>query len=212
MKEKIKKIYFRLFGPLKARKFNFTDFTIISNNCFGGIVYRNHHLPYLTPTAGMFIMPKDYIKFIYNLEYYLSIIPLEIQLEQSSYFDYLKSINYTGVIGKIDDVELMFLHYDDFNEARTKWERRKKRVNFDKIIYKFNDQNNCTIEELKEFEAFPAKNKILFTGKQYEGIDSFVLKQFKNIGYVVDDTKKKNTRKVFNIYKFINNMIDGNYT
>lgn len=206
MKEKIKKLYFRLFGTLKAKRFNFTDFTIISNNCFGGIVYRDHHLPYLTPTAGLFIMPKDFIKFIYNIEYYLSKSPVEIKIEESGYFNYLKSIDYDGVIGKIDDVELMFLHYNDFNEAKTKWERRKKRVNFDKIIYKFNDQNNCTIEELKKFEAFPAKNKVLFTAKKYEGIDSYVLSQFESEGYVVDDTKAKNIKSVFNIYDFINNI------
>jgi len=206
MKEKIKEIYFRIFGKIRAKKFNFTDFTIISNNCFGGIVYRNHHLPYLTPTAGLFIMPRDYIKFIYNLKHYLSITPIEIKIDESTYSNYLKSLNYDGVIGKIDDVELMFLHYKDFDEAKTKWERRKKRINFDKIIYKFNDQNNCTIDELKKFEAFPAKNKILFTARKYDGINSYVLTQFKNDGYVVDDTKAKNINSVFNIYDYLNNM------
>lgn len=206
MKEKIKKIYFRIFGKIRAKKFNFTDFTIISNNCFGGIVYRNHHLPYLTPTAGLFIMPKDYIKFIYNLKYYLSITPIEIKIDESTYSNYLKSLNYDGVIGKIDDVELMFLHYEDFNEAKTKWERRKKRVNFDKIIYKFNDQNNCTIEELRLFEEFPAKNKILFTAKEYDGVESYVLNKFEAAGYVVDDTKTKNIKTVFNIYDFVNSI------
>lgn len=206
MKEKIKKIYFKFFGTLKAKKFNFTDFTIISNNCFGGIVYRNHHLPYLTPTAGLFIMPKDYIRFIYNIKYYLSFTPVEIDMDESSYSAYLKSINYSGVIGKIDDVELMFLHYKDFNEAKTKWERRKKRINFDKIIYKFNDQNDCTVDELKKFEVFPENNKILFTARKYDGINSYVLTQFKKDGYVVDDTKAKNIKSVFNIYDYINSM------
>ena len=204
MKEKLKDIYFNLVGPFKAKKFEITDFTIISNNCFGGIIYRNNHLPYLTPTAGLFIMPADFIKFINNLKYYLNIEPIEIDIQNSKHHDYLEKINYNGVIGKIEDIELMFLHYSDFDEAKEKWLRRTKRINFEKIIYKFNDQNNCTIEELKAFNEFDAKNKILFTAKKYDGIDSYVLKQYEKIGYVVDDTKEKNVKKVFNIYNYVN--------
>lgn len=206
MKEKLKKVYFKIIGPIKAKKFKSTDFSIISNNCFGGIIYRNHHLPYLTPTAGVFIMPKDYIKFINNLKHYLSIEPVEIKIKESKHKDYLKQINYTGIIGKIDDIEIMFLHYPEFKEAKNKWMKRASRVNYDKIIYKFNDQNGCTVEDLKEFDKFKAKSKILFTAKKYEGIDSYVLSQFEKDGYVVDDTKEKNTKKVFNIYNYINKI------
>lgn len=207
MKERIKAIYFKVFGPILAKRFDFTDFSIISNNCFGGIIYRNHHLPYLTPTVGLFIMPKDYIKFIYNIKYYLDIEPTEVNLEDSKYSDYLKSISYTGTIGKISDIEIMFLHYQDFEEAKQKWVKRAKRINFNKIIYKFNDQNNCTIEELKAFNEFSAKNKILFTAKKYDNIDSYVLSQFKKNGYVIDDTKNKNIKNAFNIYRYINEIM-----
>lgn len=206
MKERLKKIYFKTFGRLKAKKFKFTDFSIISNNCFGGIIYRNHHLPYLTPTAGLFIMPRDYIKFINNLKYYLNVEPTEVKVEKSKYYEYLKKRNYNGTIGKIDDIEIMFLHYQDFNEAKEKWIKRAKRVNYNKIIFKFNDQNDCSIEDLKAFNDFKAKNKILFTAKEYDGINSYVLKQYEKKGYVIDDTKRKNTKAVFDIYAYINKM------
>ena len=67
LKEKLKKIYFKITGKIKQRKFLHKDFTIISNNCFAGIVYRNNALPYNTPTAGLFFMADDYIKFVYNI-------------------------------------------------------------------------------------------------------------------------------------------------
>ena len=206
-KKKLKKIYYKKIGPLFAKRFKFTDFSIISNNCFGGIIYRNHHLPYLTPTVGLFIMPKDYIKFIYNIKYYLNIEPVEISIDNSKYSSYLKSIKYNGFVGKLDDIELMLLHYNNFNEAKVKWNKRKKRINFDKIIYKFNDQNNCTIEDLEAFNNFTQKNKILFTAQKYDSIDSYVLKKFEKDGYVVDDTKNKNIKKYFNIYNYINNTM-----
>lgn len=206
MKEKLKKIYFKIVGPINAKKFRFTDFSIISNNCFGGIIYRNHHLPYLTPTVGLFIMPKDYIKFIYDMKKYLSIELEEVRLENSNYSEYLKSLDYKGTIGKLDDIEIMFLHYKDFNEAKEKWIKRAKRINYNKIIYKFNDQNGCTIEDLKAFNDFKAKNKILFTAKKYKNIDSYVLMQYEKSGYVIDDTKNKNTKTAFDIYKYVNGI------
>lgn len=40
------------------------SFTILSNNCWGGHVYRYFSLPYLTPTIGLYFYPDDYLKFI----------------------------------------------------------------------------------------------------------------------------------------------------
>ena len=57
-----------------------------------------------------------------------------INLEDSKYKDYLKKIQYNGLIGKIDDVEICFLHYDSIDEAKKKWNRRKKRINWKKIV------------------------------------------------------------------------------
>ena len=51
----------------------------------------------------------------------------------------------------------------DIKEINEKLNRRSKRINWNNIIYKFNDQNLCTYNELKKFDEFPAKNKICFT-------------------------------------------------
>ncbi len=203
-----KELYFRIFGPIKRKKFNCTDFSIISNNCFGGIVYRNNRIPYLTPTAGLFFMPKDYLKFIKNLDYYLNCELVEISVENSNHRDYLDSKNYEGIIGKLDDIEIIFLHYDTFLEAKEKWIKRSKRINYNKLIFKFNDQNGCELDDLKEFQNFKAENKILFTAKKYPGIDSYVLSQYADVGYVVEDNKEKSSKKVFNIYDYVNERFE----
>ena len=136
--EKLKKQYFKIIGAIKNKKLKSKDVTIISNNCFGGIFYRDNALEYRTPTCGLFFMAEEYIKFIYNLDYYLSIDEItEIKCEDSKYKDYLMEIQYNGIIGKIEDLEIMFLHYDNIEEAREKWNRRKKRINKEKIIFKF---------------------------------------------------------------------------
>ena len=150
----------------------------------------------------MFFIGEEYIKFIYNLKYYINSELTFITIEDSKYKDYLKKIKYSGIIGKVDDVEICFLHYKSEREAYDKWNRRKKRINWDNILYKFNDQNNCTYNDLKKFEEFSAKNKICFTAKKYDEFKTIQLKEYEKYDYVLDDIKKY--KKYVNIYKYIN--------
>ena len=207
LKKKLKKIYFKIVGPIKRKKFKCTDFTIISNNCFGGIIYRNNNLPYNTPTAGLFFMANDYIKFIYDMKNYLSKELTEIKIEDSNYYDYLKSINYNAPIGKLGDVEIMFLHYPTFEEAKEKWDRRKQRINYDKIIYKFSEQNNCTYEDLKKFEEFNALNKLCFTFNKYDDLKCIQFTEFEKNPGMFNDSSERVFKKYFNIYDFVNNKL-----
>lgn len=207
IKKRLKDIYYKYIGNIKQKKLKNKDFTIISNNCFGGIVYRNNHLLYNSPTCGMFFMAPEYIKFIYNIKKYVNNVEIkEIQIEDSKYSKYLKEHKYKGIIGKIYDVEICFLHYSNINEINEKWNRRSKRINWNNIIYKFNDQNLCTYKELKEFNNFRAKNKICFTAKKYEDLNTIQLKKYEKYGYVLSDTKPKDYKKNFNLYNYINNI------
>lgn len=205
IKNIIVKLYDKNIGKIKKRKLKVNDFTIISNNCFGGNFYRKNAMPYLTPTCGLFFMGEEYIKFIYDLDKYLNGSLIEISIEKSKYRDYLKMIQYDGVLGKIDDLEICFLHYKDFKEASEKWNRRKERINKDKIIYKFNDQNLCNYELLKKFDEFDAKHKICFTAKKYPELNTIQLKKYKDNIFVLSDSKSNDYKSEFNMYKYINN-------
>lgn len=204
IKKKLLKVYKKTIGVINNKKIKNKDITIISNNCWGGIFYRNNNLEYLSPTLGLFFMAEEYIKFIYNIRYYIEQDITFINIEQSKYKDYLKKLNYNSPIGKIDDLEIMFLHYKNEDEAKEKWNRRKKRINWNKIIYKFSDQNMCTYKHLQQFNEFNAKNKICFTTRKYEELDTIQIKEFEKNENVVDDIKKY--KKYFDIYKFINNI------
>lgn len=206
IKKKIKDCYFKYTGILKQKKIKNKKFTIISNNCWGGIIYRNYHIPYQSPTCGLFFMAPEYIKFIYNIKEYVNNDIVEIKIEQSNYKEYLSRINYNGIIGKIKDVEICFLHYNDINEINKKWKRRAERINWDRIIYKFNNQNLCTDKELEEFEKFKAKNKICFTAKMYKNIHCIQLEQFKNNEYVISDIKESDYKKYFYICQYLNGI------
>ena len=134
------------FANHRRKKLCEENFTIISNNCWGGMIYESYNLIKQSPTIGLFFMASDYIKFISNLKQYISRKLTFINPSDSKYVTELKTLKTFGKfpIAKIDDIEIFFLHYKSEEEARSKWVRRIQRINFDKIIYKFNDQNGCT--------------------------------------------------------------------
>src|ERR1700733_1243073 len=121
-------IKMRLFDIAKEKfKFSCVPFpSIISNDCFGGEVYRSLDIPYNTPFIGLMLMAPCYITLLMNLEYYLdqdlSFIQVSkyelvnIMLKEKGYFP-------IATIGK--EIEIQFLHYESEMEARQKWEKRK---------------------------------------------------------------------------------------
>jgi uncharacterized protein (DUF1919 family) len=67
----------------RRKKLKNTDFTIISNNCWGGMIYESYNLPKGSPTIGMFIMAEDYLRFLTHLKEYLSAKLTFIRPEES---------------------------------------------------------------------------------------------------------------------------------
>lgn len=155
------------------RKLKNRDFTIISNNCWAGSVYRYFDLPYQTPTVGLYFFAEDYLKFISDLRYYLSLDLEFIDYSQSKYKDVLEKRNHNiKPIARLDDVEIVFLHYKTPEEAKEKWERRKERVNYDNMIIKFSQMNLCTRKELEKFDEFLFDKKFVFVTERNHKLNS----------------------------------------
>lgn len=188
-KLKLRRFFNRVFGKIRQRKLSSTDFTIISNNCWGGIVYEYYNIPKNSPTVGMYFFADEYIKFISRLKYYLGLKLEIITYEQSKYKDILIRKNQTNcLIGKLDDVEIVLLHYHNASEAVQKWERRCKRVNWDNIIFKMSEMNCCTLEHLKAFDNLPTERKILFVSKDYGLKSQIVWSEWTKVGEIKNDT------------------------
>lgn len=185
------------------------DFTIISNNCWGGFIYQSYKLPYNTPTVGLFFMAADYIKFITNLELYTNSQLTFINPYESTHVEKLKEDKNFGTypIGKLNDIEIMFLHYKTNEEAYEKWTKRCNRINWDKLIIKFNDQNNCKDEYIYSFDKLDYKNKICFTVKEYPGTESVIyLKGAKNQKEVTASQEPYGKTNYININEIINSL------
>lgn len=88
-------------NPLLAKgrreKLTRTDFSIFSNNCWAGSVYRRYGLAYSSPTAGLYFFASDYVKFASRLRHYTA-APLEfIDARESLHADQLRE---KGELGK----------------------------------------------------------------------------------------------------------------
>lgn len=152
-------------SKFRRKKINKSKFTIISNNCWGGETYESYNLIKQSPTVGLFFWASDYIKFISDIKYYLNQSLEFIDPQESKYYDELKSTHGYGnyPVARLDDIEIFFMHYSSKKQVLEKWNRRIKRINWDHILYKFNDQNGCTENDIKKFSKLPLKNKICFT-------------------------------------------------
>jgi uncharacterized protein (DUF1919 family) len=180
------------------------DFTIISNNCWAGSVYRWYHLPYLTPTAGLYFYADEYMRFLSNINYYLSLNPEPISLKESRHKE---SLIYKGQInvplGRIDDVEIVFLHYPTFEVAREKWLRRTARINWENLIIKNSEMNGCTESNVREFDRLPFERKFIFTTRNYDVDSQVIFREYLGSEQVKDDTM------LFNKYIDVTNLIKG---
>ena len=154
-------------GQYRKKKILDDNVTIISNNCWGGHVYRYFEIEYLSPTIGLYFFADDYVKFCRNLKYYIGQELQFISVDKSKHKDKLVERNTKCPIGVLDDIEVVFLHYKSEQEALEKWNRRSKRINWNNIVFKFSEQNCCSMKEIVEFDELPYDRKIIFTTKDY---------------------------------------------
>lgn len=156
----------------RAKGLKVSDFTIISNNCWGGTIYESYGIRKNSPTVGMFVMPSDFVRFCGDLDRYLA-EPLEfISQDESKWKAQLDDKDNWGtyLIGRVGDVELHMLHHHEEVTARRKWESRKERVRGDRLIFKLNDQNGATEEDLLAFDALPLEHKLVFAAKEHPSV------------------------------------------
>lgn len=205
---KSRKFYIERTLNIRKKSLSICDFSIISNNCWGGLIYQSYGLPYKTPTIGLFIMPEDYLILIKNLHGYLTRSISFINPKNSKYYEELSHLSSFGKypIGKLNDIEIHFLHYKSEEEAREKWNKRCSRINYEKVIYKFNDQNGCTREQASEFLELSLENKIFFSSKWNIKSDScFFIKHGGDNGISASREPFGKSTK-FNVTRYLNDL------
>lgn len=137
------------------------NFSIISSNCVAGVIYHDLGKKFLSPTINLYFESKDFIKFLKNMDYYVS-----LKLEE----DFDKKYDYP--VAKLGDLKLYCVHYDSFEEVKIKWEERCKRINKNNLFVIMCERDFCSETEIKEFDELPYKNKIIFVSRPMPQIKS----------------------------------------
>lgn len=155
--------------------------SIISNTCNAGFVYHYCGLEFKSPTINTVIHPADYVKFCANLKHYL-----EIELEEVFY----SLFNGRRVpVGRLDDIEIWFVHDETAEQSVFDWNRRRKRVNYDNLLIMMED----SIEPIQgavymNIKKLPYRNLLLSKYISGEGISHYEgNRDFHNRSYSIEN-------------------------
>ena len=145
----------KIILPVRRNKLKNHTFSIIANDCIGGVMYHDLGEKFRTPTINLwFPEPNQFLTFCEHLDYYLS-LPLEPYESGEP--------NPVAILrGKYGDVIINLLHYKSFVEGKMKWEERKQRINNDCIFIVFHLPNPST-SILERFNTLPYKHKVCYT-------------------------------------------------
>jgi len=182
-----------------------SEFSIISNNCWAGRVYRDLGLPYRTPFVGLFIYADCYLQMLSSLENY---VKSALTFKANSRYEFANQWRRDrGIFYPIGclagEVELHFLHYGSEMEAREKWARRVSRINWNRLYVKFNDQNLCTENHIRRFANLTTCPKVVFTARQYSDIPCAVnFRRYQHCKFLPNDTDFY--REYFDVCNWLN--------
>jgi uncharacterized protein (DUF1919 family) len=116
-------------------------------------------------------MAPCYLDFLQNPKYHLG---LDLKFKEGSKYTEMNKFweeRNKYPIGVLDNIEIHFLHYKSSSEAEEKWNKRKKRIDWDNLCVKFSmDKDFATIELLNRFDDLPFVRKISFSRYDYQEI------------------------------------------
>lgn len=170
--KKLQKIERELYKMMERKRLNNHNFSILSSNCVGTFIYRDLGLPYLSPTVNLSIGMDDFVKLAGKPKWYMEQKLIQANSGAEEY-----------PVGLLGDIKINFIHYQTFEEAVEKWEKRKKRINWDNLFIIGTERGRCTYDTLRRFEELPYKNKVIFTHVKYPEFSSaYYIKGFEKSG------------------------------
>jgi uncharacterized protein (DUF1919 family) len=144
-------------------------FSIISNSCWAYDIYGYLDILPQTPTSQIIIWPNHYLQFLENLDYYLSKPLLYKNKCVTPRQDY-KNVH---VVASLGDIDVHFVHDNDFETAKTRWNTGKELLCREKMFFMMEDAHFPLTRAIAErFDNLPFENKILLTRYDYEDIPS----------------------------------------
>ncbi len=153
----------------KGRRLTNRTPTILSNNCVGGIIYHDLGLQFCSPTVNLRMDPADFLTLLENLEAFFA-----ADVEE----EFMEGVQYP--IGRLTipggaSIRLDFMHYSTFQEARQKWNDRKKRVDLNNLFAILHYPGDLVSEDqltetVRRFERIDVPGKAMLTAVRGDAI------------------------------------------
>lgn len=146
------------------------NFTIISNNCCGGVIYSDLGIQFKSPTINLYFNPEDFLIFVKNLKSYVAGELKDVSSTTNKNFPVgcLTPCNST-----LPDIKIYFMHYESWNKAYESWMNRCDRINFENLFFLWEyNKENTEFTLLQEFDSLPVK-KMIFSYEELPGIKHY---------------------------------------
>lgn len=167
------------FAVKMKQQLRVKDFSILAQNCIGGVLYHDMGLPFLSPTVDLYFSAPDFVRFILELDRYLK---LELTMAWEE----------TYPVGYLEDVKIHFMHYHTCAEARQAWERRKARIRQERILVLCTDMEDFTQDVFAQWKKITYP-KLLYTANAAFAAhpDTVLYPKYQSVGHVPDLIPKR---------------------
>lgn len=133
--------------------------SLLCPNCLGGILFHDLGLQFRSPTVNLMLTQTDFVKFVLNIDYYLS--------QELLFFE---AVDFACPCAKLGDIVIHFTHYTSPDEAKKKWDERKTRINWDNLFIVAMERDGLTEEDIKKLGNLRCRGIVVFTAKNYPNI------------------------------------------
>lgn len=125
--------------------------SIISNNCWGGVICRTLGIECCSPFKNLFVQDQDYIKLLNHFEYYMKkkLVYKRDEIDAHSRKRY--------PVMQLEDLEIHCNHAENPSEASEFWERKCKKINYDNLYVEMYTESQYIAERFSELKRFPRK-------------------------------------------------------
>lgn len=184
-----------------------TSPSFLCPNCIGGILFHDLAIQFRSPTVNLMMEQPDFVKFVLNAEYYLSVQP-----------DFYSKTRYECPCAHFGDITVHFTHYATAEEAATKWNERKSRIDWDNLFVFALERDGLTKKEILQLGSICCRGLVVFTANSYPDIPYTVqIPRYApegQIGNILEKSWLDDSREYehyFDFVKWFNEADGGNY-
>lgn len=156
----------------KKLKLNTQNISILSSNCWGGELYHDARLRFLSPTINLTFDPIDFLVFVKRIK----------EIDNTTLIEEKTDKPYPVGLLKYSDSECLriyFVHYNSFEEAKNIFYKRASRIT-DKIVVLLM-VSDLTKEIIDGFNSIPFKKICIYGDTSEKVLNNSQFIQFKRI-------------------------------